>query len=307
MLDFRRLQYLDAVYRYRNFTRASEELFVSQSTISTAIKSLEEDLGVRLIVRTPKEVIFTYEGEQFLLCARKILQDCQEAEARMADLSETKNQVLHLGVSPTLGLKLQMFLHSPEFAKKWPKATIYLDEGSMNNHIEKLRQGALDLSYNALPAPDPASQLKLIPTSTAEIYATMLPSHPLAVFEKIDLHQLSDTDIILLDAKSCIQGQIMEEFQRLGILPRIRSTHEQIFCMLNMVKLGNFVGFLNASDPIMRQYLTDIGLIIRPLDPPVTFATGFIVNTSRHLPKLAEELIRFTRRLEAEEAAQKAR
>ena len=71
MLDFRRLQYLYAVYRYRNFTRASEELFVSQSTISTAIKSLEDDLGVRLIVRTPKEVIFTYEGEQFLLCVRK--------------------------------------------------------------------------------------------------------------------------------------------------------------------------------------------------------------------------------------------
>ena len=85
MLDFRRLQYLYAVYRYRNFTRASEELFVSQSTISTAIKSLEDDLGVRLIVRTPKEVIFTYEGEQFLLCVRKILQDCQEAETRMAD------------------------------------------------------------------------------------------------------------------------------------------------------------------------------------------------------------------------------
>lgn len=303
MLDFRRLQYLYAVYRYRNFTRASEELFVSQSTISTAIKSLEDDLGVRLIVRTPKEVIFTYEGEQFLLCVRKILQDCQEAETRMADLSETKNQILHLGVSPTLGLKLQIFLHSPEFAQKFPKATIYLDEGSMNNHIEKLRQGALDLCYNALPAPDPTSQLKLIPTSTAEIYATMLPSHPLAVFEKIDLHQLSDTDIILLDAKSCIQGQIMEEFQRIGILPRIRSTHEQIFCMLNMVKLGNFVGFLNASDPIMRQYLTDIGLIIRPLDPPVTLAAGFIVNTRRHLPKLAEELISFTRRLETEGTA----
>ena len=176
----------------------------------------------------------------------------------------------------------------------------------MNNHIEKLRQGALDLSYNALPAPDPASQLKLIPTSTTEIYAVMLPSHHLAAFEKIDLHQLSGVDIILLDEKSHIREQIMEEFQRVGILPRVRSTHEQIFCMLNMVKLGNFVGFLNASDPIMCQYLADIGLIIRPLDPPVTFATGFIVNTSRHLPKLAEELIRFTRRLEAEEAAQKA-
>ena len=61
MLDLRRLQYLDAVYRYRNFTRASEELFVSQSTISVAIKAMEEELGVKLIIRTPKEVTFTYE------------------------------------------------------------------------------------------------------------------------------------------------------------------------------------------------------------------------------------------------------
>ena len=53
MLDIKRLQYLEAVYRYHNFTRASEELFVSQSAISMAIKSLEADLGVRLIVRSP--------------------------------------------------------------------------------------------------------------------------------------------------------------------------------------------------------------------------------------------------------------
>ena len=56
MLDIKRLQYLEAVYRYHNFTRASEELFVSQSAISMAIKSLEADLGVRLIVRSPQSV-----------------------------------------------------------------------------------------------------------------------------------------------------------------------------------------------------------------------------------------------------------
>ncbi len=124
MLDFRRLQYLYAVYRYRNFTRASEELFVSHPTISTAIKSLEDDLGVGSSSGLPRK-----SAKGAVSSLRPNLQDCQEAETRMADLSETKNQILHLGVSPTLGLKLQIFLHSPS-PQKFPKATIYLDEGS---------------------------------------------------------------------------------------------------------------------------------------------------------------------------------
>lgn len=85
MLDIKRLQYLEAVYRYHNFTRASEELFVSQSAISMAIKSLEADLGVRLIVRSPQSVAFTYEGEQLVQHARRILLECENAEREMAD------------------------------------------------------------------------------------------------------------------------------------------------------------------------------------------------------------------------------
>lgn len=96
MLDIKRLQYLEAVYRYLNFTRASEELFVSQSAISMAIKSLEADLGVRLIVRSPQSVAFTYEGEQLVQHARRILLECENAEREMADLSESKSYTLHL-------------------------------------------------------------------------------------------------------------------------------------------------------------------------------------------------------------------
>ena len=297
MLDLRRLQYLDAVYRYRNFTRASEELFVSQSTISVAIKAMEEELGVKLIIRTPKEVTFTYEGEQFLLYAQRILRECEDAERKMADLSDAKNQILHMGISPTLGLKLQCFLHSEEFSRKWPKAILYLDEGSMNNHIEKIRQEALDLSFNALPQGGDLTGLELIPIATAQVCAVMLPSHPLAKYDAIQLKQMKDTDIILLDEKSRIWNRVMTEFNQAGVFPRVRSTHEQIFCMLNMIKLGNFVGFLNASDPYMYQYLISSGLAVRAMDPPVTFDAGFLIKANRRLPKIATELISFTRQL----------
>ena len=59
MLDLKRLTYLTALYHHRSYTKASEELFVSQSAISMAIKSLEAELGVQLIVRSPQNVDFT--------------------------------------------------------------------------------------------------------------------------------------------------------------------------------------------------------------------------------------------------------
>ena len=161
MLDIKRLQYLEAVYRYHNFTRASEELFVSQSAISMAIKSLESDLGVRLIVRSPQSVAFTYEGEQLVQHARRILLECENAEREMADLSESKSYTLHLGLSPTLAFRFQRFLYTEELHRAYPKASIYLEEGSMNNHIAKIKQDLMDLSFNGLPDPDDAKALGL--------------------------------------------------------------------------------------------------------------------------------------------------
>ena len=99
MLNLKRLQYLDAVYQYKNFTQASEALYVSQPAISSAVQALEEELGVRLVVRSSKGVTFTYEGEQFMIWARRILSTCEAAENAMRDLAGTAEQRLRLGIS----------------------------------------------------------------------------------------------------------------------------------------------------------------------------------------------------------------
>ena len=98
MLDIKRLQYLEAVYRYKNFTRASEECFVSQPAISAAITALEKELDIKLIVRDSKKVTFTAEGEQFMLRVSRILKECREAERLAADLFGSGNQTLRLGL-----------------------------------------------------------------------------------------------------------------------------------------------------------------------------------------------------------------
>ena len=155
MLNLKRLQYLDAVYQYKNFTQASEALYVSQPAISSAVQALEEELGVRLVVRSSKGVTFTYEGEQFMIWARRILSTCEAAENAMRDLAGTAEQRLRLGISHVLTNPIVPMIFST-FLREHPKAQIYLNEGSMNKHVEMVTGEMLDLAYNAFPtAPAP--------------------------------------------------------------------------------------------------------------------------------------------------------
>ena len=152
MLDIKRLQYLVAVYRYRSFTRASEELFVSQSAISMAIKSLEAELGVQLIVRSPQNVDFTQEGKSLVKHALRILLDCENAER--GDGRSLREQELHRAPGPVAvprpcGSSASSTRRS--CAAPIPRPTLYIEEGSMNNHIVKIQQDLMDLSFNALP------------------------------------------------------------------------------------------------------------------------------------------------------------
>ena len=143
MLNLKRLQYLDAVYQYKNFTQASEALYVSQPAISSAVQALEEELGVRLVVRSSKGVTFTYEGEQFMIWARRILSTCEAAENAMRDLAGTAEQRLRLGISHVLTNPIVPMIFST-FLREHPKAQIYLNEGSMNKHVEMVTGEMLD-------------------------------------------------------------------------------------------------------------------------------------------------------------------
>ena len=176
MLDLKRLTYLTALYHHRSYTKASEELFVSQSAISMAIKSLEAELGVQLIVRSPQNVDFTQEGKLLVKHALRILLDCENAEREIADLSESKSYTVHLGLSPSLGFAFQRFLYTEELRRAYPKATLYIEEGSMNNHIVKIQQDLMDLSFNALPCLEDGKSLglNLVPMRHVRFHSYLL-------------------------------------------------------------------------------------------------------------------------------------
>ena len=299
MLETRQLLYLDAIFRHRSFTKASQELFVSQSTLSIAIKNLERELGVKLLIRSSKHIAFTPEGEELMLYSQRILRELREAQERMSDLSDTRERALHIGFSPTLGQNIQSYLYSPDFIRAFPSVSIYLDEGFMSYHIEKIQQETLDFSYNALPSGGDLSMLTLVPTTTAEIFAVMLPTHHLAQFDRIPFSALNGESLALLDEKSLIRTLLLQRLGTAGVIPDIRSSHNQVFSLFNMVRLGNYVGFVNASDAYMMNYLSDCGMVARPLLPSVTFDVGIILQADRHISTTARAVIELIKEMDA--------
>ena len=293
MLDIKRLKYLEAVYRYKNFTRASEECFVSQPAISAAISALEKELGITLIVRDSKKVTFTYEGEQFMLRVSRILKECQEAEQLATDLSTTSNQTLHLGMSPTLSLRLLPHLYST-FFPRWKSAKIHLDENCMNKHIEKLRSDQMDLSYNALPPESERTGLKVIPVTQVEVCTILNPKHPLARLERIPIEALEGQNVCLLDQSARIHDLMIESFEKHNVIPNTISNHEQILCMYHMIECGNYIGFSNVTAGSSTFAFGGTELAVRPFEAPIPFEAGFIMKQDKQLPRIARDLINFT-------------
>ena len=290
MLDLKRMQYLEAVYRCKNFTKASEMLHVSQPAISNAINALEAELKVKLMVRNSKNVTFTCEGEQIMGRIMKILDLFRETETVIRDLSDSAEQRLRLGISYAMTRQIIPVVFS-KCLELHPQAQISWDEGSMYKHIELIRSESLDIAYNGLPAASAAEGLRIIPVSIAEVYAVVHPDHPLAQIDRVPLQALCSEPLVMMDRKSRVSELMDEEFAKLRLMPNIVFNYGQIACMADMVKNGRYVGILSVANG--EQAIGCEGLVLRPLWTPVTFDVGFILKEGRYLPKIGRELIRF--------------
>ena len=292
MLDIKKLTYLEAVYRHKNFTKASEELYISQPAISTAISSLEKEYKVRLLKRTPKDVTFTPEGEKFMLHVVRILSNCREAQQELADMSEETRNTLRLGISPTLGAQFLPILYD-ELFPAWPNSQIFIDEGTCQNHIDRLEADIINLAYNGIPASIDTDSLEIIPVTTSEICVLMHPDHPLSDHETICITELESEMLAMMGSSSLIRSLILHEFEKHGCIPNIVSSHEQISCMIQMIHLGNYIGFINTNKRHMASGCS--GLVIRPLKEPVYMNAGFIKKKGKTLTHLENAVISLVR------------
>ena len=208
------LRYIVAVARERHFGRAAEACFVSQPTLSVAIKKLEEELEVRLFERGTTEVSVTLLGEAIVQQAQIVLEQAAGIKEIAKRGQDPLSGPLRLGLIYTIGPYLLPELVRNTIART-PQMPLMLQENFTTRLLEMLRSGELDCAIMAEPFPD--AGLAVAPLYDEPFVVAVPSGHPLAGRDRITAEELKKETMLLLGTGHCFRDQVLEvcpEFAR---------------------------------------------------------------------------------------------
>lgn len=205
-MNLRDLRYLVAVAEHRHFGRAAEACFVSQPTLSTQIKKLEDELGVVLIERTNRQVMLTPVGERIVAQAQRVLREVNQMVHIAQAYQDPFGGEFRLGIIPTVAPYLLPKILGP-MHKAFPKLNTQLTEGQTVTITRMLRDGELDAVILALPLEeDNVEQVKLY---TEPFYFAASRQHPKAGLKSVRLADLEHEQVLLLEDGHCLRDQAL--------------------------------------------------------------------------------------------------
>ncbi|MCB1923664.1 MAG: LysR family transcriptional regulator [Gammaproteobacteria bacterium] len=201
------LRYIVAVARERHFGHAAEACFISQPTLSVAVKKLEEELGVSLFERRKGEVSVTPIGEQIVAQAQRVLEEASSIKQLARQGQDQLDGPLRFGAIYTIGPYLLPHL-IPEIQERAPKMPLMIEENYTAALAEKLKRGELDVIVISLPFEEPGV---LTMPLYREPFVLLLPSsHPLNQQPEFAVEDLQSEDVLLLGAGHCFRDQVLQ-------------------------------------------------------------------------------------------------
>ena len=215
-----------------SFTKAGEELHMTQPAVSRAVAAIESELGTTLIKRNKKNgLFFTDVGERILVIFRNILCEFQKVDELIAAEKGLEIGKVHIGAYPTACTRLiPKIIRKME--DKYPGLEINLSEGSVDQVKEWLRSKSIDVGIIIPPDKD----FDIVLLMKDQLIVIMHSSHPLYEKETIGIPDLQDEDIIL--GRGGYEVQVHDLFKDFNLKPQVRFEVDYIDTALSMVQEG---------------------------------------------------------------------
>lgn len=266
--------------RYLNFSRAAEELFLSQPTISRNISLLEDELGFLLFVRDKKELTLTPAG----IIMRNFFADESMRYVEHIQYAKLANHGFtgYLSIGCLTGTNTNLFILPPtsSFSSQYPNVEITLEKASFGVLRKKLERGELDVIFTLhfeLPGLTGTNYLPLYPLTTGIILSKR---HPLADKQNLSLFDLQHETFLLPDKEDTFGREF--EFQNIlqatGMKPVKVKTVSNLETLIMGVQLKKGVGIANTSE----EYINDEAFIFLPIDrkfAPLSMVMVYRQNT----------------------------
>ncbi len=284
IIDSRQLLAFATLARHGSFTATARELFLTQSAVSHTIKTLEQEVGVRVFDRVGKKVHLTQAGEHLLKHAERILREMQDARSGLEQLQNWGHSRLRLGASPAA---CQYLLPTVlrEFKQSFPQCVIRIEPGDGPRMVELLRSNQIDLAV--MLKPEAREELSFRPLFEDELRLVVPPMHPWAQRGRVARAELAAETFILYNKGSYTFRMVSDYFEAEKVALSNFIELGSMEAIKELVKIGLGVGIL--ADWIVRKELAENSLVSFAAGPRKLRRTwGVSYLRGRKLP-LAEE------------------
>ncbi|WP_313913756.1 DNA-binding transcriptional regulator OxyR [Tahibacter sp.] len=297
-MNLRDLRYLVALAEHKHFGRAADASFVSQPTLSTQIRKLEDELDVALVERTPRKILLTEVGREIAARARHVLDEVDQIRSIARRTKDPESGTLRLGLFPTLGPYLLPHV-VPGLRARFPRLELLLIEEKSEILLQRLREGRLDATLLALPLHDDQLHADVL---FDEPFLLAVPTlHRLSERDALSLDDLESESLLLLEDGHCLRDQALDVCQLAGANERdgFRATSLETLRQMVAANVGiTLLPLLAVRPPVVQSEAIHM-LPFRGEAPSRRIALVWRKSSAMHgfLASLADELRKLTKGL----------
>lgn len=262
--SLRQLKYLVAVAQHLSFTKAAESCFVSQSTLSTGLKELEQTMGTQLIERDRQNVSVTPVGEEVVARAIKLLAGAEDLVEFTQNTGHAMTGTIKLGVIPTIApFLLPQVL--PKIRDEYHDLKITLREDLTANLLQRVLDHQLDFALIALPYPTEGLLVKELYGD--EFWLTAFPDEPALKAPEVKVPAALAERLLLLEEGHCLREHSLRACRQKEAASAYGIEATSLLTLVQMVEAGLGVALLPEM-AIKSGILNNTSLMARPLAPP---------------------------------------
>ena len=301
VLDFKELRYLTSIARNQNLTKASQELYVSQPSLSKFLHNLENNMGIKLFNRLGNKFVLTYAGERYIDYAKRILLIKKDLDDEMNDLSALRDGRLNVAFPQTRCSYMAPAI-LPEFKTVYPNIKVNLLEASSNRLEELVLNGKVDIAI--LNGPLNHSDLAYEILCKEEMVLVASKDHPLANSGKltkeskypwIDINKFKNDNFILHYPEQRTEQIAIQIFNKKKIVPQVILRTHSTEGAVRLAASGFGVCFVSEN------HIKHISLEVNP----ILFSIGnlrtevellAVYREGAYLPQYAKDYIRIAKK-----------
>lgn len=290
-MNLNHLYYFRILAKTEHYTHAASQLNISQPSLSHAISSLEKDLGCYLFEKQGRNIKLTKQGKIFYDYIERGLHEIDLGERRLRYLTSQESGVIDLAFIYTLGSHyvpnlLQNFLSIHENQK----IKFSLKQGNTTEIIQGLKNERYDVAFCSYADQHP--DINFLPIAQEDVVLIVSKSHPLALYDDIDISQLKNEPFVYYDSESGIRPLLDSLFKEKQIEPNIVCEVEEDSAVIGLVAINYGIALvpdialikqfpvkkLKIKNPTHKRYIYLATMKNRYMTPAVHKFCDYIIH-----------------------------